>query len=159
MAAVSVGTAVKIMHLTCSCQYLHGSLVLCSYLGSCVPVLILCPRRCCFALGLSINILLSCCLKGPIHDQSCCATLRVVQHDWSCMVLIVWSWMGKLVLRKTILRNMIDRVWAPLKRLFSDSGQPLWRVLEAAWEVRWCGIIIVSLLTLFWNKFWEELIT
>jgi hypothetical protein len=20
-------------------------------------------------------------LKGPIHDQSCCATLRVVQHD------------------------------------------------------------------------------
>jgi hypothetical protein len=28
------------------------------------------------------------CLKGPIHDQSCCATLRVVQHDWSCMVLI-----------------------------------------------------------------------
>jgi hypothetical protein len=27
-------------------------------------------------------------LKGPIHDQSCCATLRVVQHDWSCMVLI-----------------------------------------------------------------------
>jgi hypothetical protein len=27
-------------------------------------------------------------LKGPIHDQSCCATLRVVQHDWPCMVLI-----------------------------------------------------------------------
>jgi hypothetical protein len=27
-------------------------------------------------------------VKGPIHDQSCCATLRVVQHDWSCMVLI-----------------------------------------------------------------------
>jgi hypothetical protein len=21
------------------------------------------------------------CLKGPIHDQSCCATLRAVQHD------------------------------------------------------------------------------
>jgi hypothetical protein len=20
-------------------------------------------------------------VKGPIHDQSCCATLRVVQHD------------------------------------------------------------------------------
>jgi hypothetical protein len=27
-------------------------------------------------------------IKGPIHDQSCCATLRVVQHDWPCMVLI-----------------------------------------------------------------------
>jgi hypothetical protein len=27
-------------------------------------------------------------LKGPIHDQSCCATLRVVQHDWPCMVPI-----------------------------------------------------------------------
>jgi hypothetical protein len=27
-------------------------------------------------------------VRGPIHDQSCCATLRVVQHDWQCMVLI-----------------------------------------------------------------------
>jgi hypothetical protein len=27
---------------------------------------------------------------------------------------LTWSWMGKLVLRKTILRNMIDRVWAAL---------------------------------------------
>jgi hypothetical protein len=27
-------------------------------------------------------------VMGPIHDQSCCATLRVVQHDWPCMVLI-----------------------------------------------------------------------
>jgi hypothetical protein len=27
-------------------------------------------------------------VKGPIHDQSCCATFRVVQHDWPCMVLI-----------------------------------------------------------------------
>jgi hypothetical protein len=27
-------------------------------------------------------------MKGPIHNQSCCATLRIVQHDWPCMVLI-----------------------------------------------------------------------
>jgi hypothetical protein len=51
--------------------------------------------------------------KGPIHDQSCCATFRVVQHDWPCMLLIDlivngqtcvaqnnftqhdWSWMGR----------------------------------------------------------------
>jgi hypothetical protein len=23
--------------------------------------------------------------KGPIHDQSCCTTRNVAQHDWSCM--------------------------------------------------------------------------
>jgi hypothetical protein len=27
-------------------------------------------------------------IKGPIHDQSCCPTLRVVQHDCPYMVLI-----------------------------------------------------------------------
>jgi hypothetical protein len=34
--------------------------------------------------GVEVRVL----LKRPIHDQSCCATVRVVQHDWSCMVLI-----------------------------------------------------------------------
>jgi hypothetical protein len=39
-------------------------------------------------LIIMIYIMLVGNLKGPIHDQSCCATLCVVQHDWSCMVLI-----------------------------------------------------------------------
>jgi hypothetical protein len=52
-------------------------------------------------------------LKGPIHDQSCCTTLRFVQHDWSCMVLIDLIVNGQTCVGKTILRNMIDRVWAP----------------------------------------------
>jgi hypothetical protein len=52
--------------------------------------------------------------KGPIHDQSCCATLRVVQLVDRVWCWLTWSWMGKLVLCKTILRNMIDLVWAPL---------------------------------------------
>jgi hypothetical protein len=38
--------------------------------------------------------------------QTCVAQNIFVQHDW--------SWMGKLVLHKTFLRNMIDREWAKL---------------------------------------------
>jgi hypothetical protein len=62
-----------------------------------------------FVLPHVCSMLKICVLKGSIHDQSCCATLRVVQHDWLCMVLIDlivngqtcvaqhdWSYMGRI---------------------------------------------------------------
>jgi hypothetical protein len=63
------------------------------------------------------------CVKGPIHDQSCCATMRVVQHDWPSMVLIDlivngqtcveqnnfaqhnWSCMGRITLYPDLKTN------------------------------------------------------
>jgi hypothetical protein len=41
-----------------------------------------------------------------VNGQSCIAQNIFAQHDW--------SWMGKLVLHKTFLRNMIDREWSKL---------------------------------------------
>jgi hypothetical protein len=57
-------------------------------------------------------------LKGPIHDQSCCATLCVAQHDWSCMGRIKWilnhSLTNKLPCAKphcSVSRIMCCRIW------------------------------------------------
>jgi hypothetical protein len=84
-------------------------------------------------------------VKGPIHDQLCCATLRVVQLVYRVWCWLTWSWMGKLVLRKTILRNMIDRVWAPLGWQYKRCA----RNSEAVSLICWPAL---SLLTLLHHK-------
>jgi hypothetical protein len=60
-------------------------------------------------------------LRGPYTIN------HVAQHCVLCNMIVrvccwlTWSWMGKLVFRKTILRNMIDRVWAPLTPCYTLS--------------------------------------
>jgi hypothetical protein len=44
-------------------------------------------------------------VNGIIFLQTCVAQNIFAQHDW--------SWMGKLVLHKTFLLNVIDRELAP----------------------------------------------
>jgi hypothetical protein len=45
--------------------------------------------------------------------------------------------MGKLVLRKTILRNMIDRVWAPYK-LFTVLTPFIVHMQALNFDIKYC---------------------
>jgi hypothetical protein len=76
-------------------------------------------------------------LKGPIDDQSCCATLRVVQHDWPCMVLIDlivngqtcvaqhdWSCVGRIRLTCTQKATLYCMHLINISKLFSSPAYP-----------------------------------
>jgi hypothetical protein len=82
-------------------------------------------------------------LKGPIHDQSCCATLRVVQHDWPCMVLIDlivngqtcivqnnfaqhdWSCMGRIRIPSSGMWHLV--VWSMFTNVLEESTAAIFK--------------------------------
>jgi hypothetical protein len=60
----------------------------------------------------------SCSVKGSIHDQSYCATLRVVQHDWSCMVLMDLMMNGQTCVAQN---NFAQHDWSCMGSLTNGS--------------------------------------
>jgi hypothetical protein len=53
-------------------------------------------------------------LKGPIHDQSCCAKLFCATQVCPFTIKSISTIHGQPVAPHVMLRNMIDRLWAPL---------------------------------------------
>jgi hypothetical protein len=52
-------------------------------------------------------------LKGPIHDQSCCAKLFCATQVCPFTIKSISTIHGQPVAQHAMLRNMIDRAWVP----------------------------------------------